>query len=92
MNKLSIAILAATCLSLLGCDSFPESSFELASESRLPKWFTSPPGLSRPEVTVTMDYYVKSTGRTARFTLLHAGTKRRLAQIDGIEGGSNRLS
>ena len=67
MNKLFI--LAAICLSLLGCSFFPESSFELARESRLPKWFTLPSGLSRSNVTVTLDYYI-DPNRAATFTLL----------------------
>ena len=39
----------------LGC---PEANFDLAPDSRLPKWFKLPPGLSRADVTVTMDYYI----------------------------------
>lgn len=39
---------------LTGC---LESSFELAAESRLPKWLDVPDGLSRSELKVTMDYY-----------------------------------
>lgn len=78
MHKLFIAICAAACLSLLGCEYFPESSFELARESRLPKWFTLPPGLSRTDVTVTMDYYLKHT----TFKLLDA-KKQKLAEVNG---------
>ena len=31
----------------IGCESFPESMFELASESRLPKWIALPAGMTR---------------------------------------------
>jgi hypothetical protein len=41
----------------IGCEWFPESTFELASESRLPKWITLPPGLTRADVSITMSYY-----------------------------------
>lgn len=86
MHRLFITILAAACLSLLGCDSLPESSFELARESRLPKWFTLPSGLSRSDVTVTMSYYVKASGRIATFTLLDA-KKQKLAEVNGTQKG-----
>ena len=52
-----------------GCDYFPESSFQLANESRLPKWITLPSGLTRADVSITMNYYVKPWGRTAQFIL-----------------------
>jgi len=42
---------------LKGCEYFPESTFELASESRLPKWVTLPPGLTQANVSLTMNYY-----------------------------------
>ncbi|HEY7292785.1 MAG TPA: hypothetical protein VH583_23305 [Vicinamibacterales bacterium] len=34
-----------------------ESNFELAGESRLPRWFAIPVGLSRQDVTVSLRYY-----------------------------------
>jgi hypothetical protein len=54
---------------MVGCEWFPESSFELASESRLPKWITLPPGLTRADVSITMSYYVMPWGRSSRFIL-----------------------
>lgn len=90
-HRLSILILTVACLSLLGCDLFPESTFELASESRLPKWFALPKGLSRSDVTVTMSYYVRPSGRTATFTLLNA-KKQKLAEVKGIQAGLEPLT
>jgi hypothetical protein len=55
--------------SAIGCEWFPEATFELASESRLPKWITMPPGLIRADVATTMSYYVKPWGRSATFIL-----------------------
>jgi len=81
MNKLSIAILAALSLSLLGCNVFPESSFDLAPESRLPKWFTLPPGLSRRDVTVRMNYYLKGP---AEFILKDLKRNEKLAEVNGV--------
>jgi hypothetical protein len=50
-------------------DWIPESTFELANESRLPKWITLPPGLTRADVSITMSYYILPWGRNARFIL-----------------------
>ena len=55
--------------SAIGCEWFPESTFELASESRLPKWITLPPGLTRADVSITMSYYVMPWGRSSTFIL-----------------------
>ena len=63
-----ISVLIAVCL--CGCRFFPESMFQLAPESRLPRWFTVPKGLSRGDVTVTMYCYVGPLGRSSTFWLL----------------------
>src|SRR6202035_3022273 len=55
--------------SAIGCAWFPESTFDLASESRLPKWITLPPGLTRADVSITMSYYAMPWGRSATFTV-----------------------
>ena len=45
-------------VAIKGCyEFFPESTFELASESRLPKWITLPPGLTRDNVSLTLSFY-----------------------------------
>lgn len=76
----------AMSMLLAGCSFFPEASFELARESRLPKWFVLPPGLSRTDVTVTMDYYSKASGRTATFILLDEKMQK-IAEADGTLQG-----
>ena len=54
---LGIAVFSAfSGLVIKGCEYFPESSFQLADDSRLPKWITVPPGLTRSDVSVTMNY------------------------------------
>ena len=55
--------------SAIGCEWFPESTFELASQSRLPKWTTLPQGLTRADIRITMSYYTKPWGSSATFTL-----------------------
>jgi hypothetical protein len=52
-----------------GCEYFPESTFRLANESRLPKWVTLPAGLTRPDVSLTVSYYTTLWGGDAEFTL-----------------------
>jgi hypothetical protein len=74
------------------CEWFPESTFQLASESRLPKWITLPAGLTRADVSITMSYYVKPWGRTSTFIL--KDTKGQvLTKVYGKErgGGPNQL-
>jgi hypothetical protein len=45
---------------------FVESELELSPESRLPKWFSLPDGVSRGDVTLTLKSY---TDGTRKFTL-----------------------
>src|SRR5580692_793735 len=66
----SIALTIAS--SQIGCEWFPESTFELASESRLPKWIVLPPGLTRADVSITMSYYNKPWGWDTTFILKDA--------------------
>jgi hypothetical protein len=70
-RNLTIGILAIAALALVtkGCEYFPESSFELANESRLPKWITLPPGLTRADVSLTMNYYSAPWGYDTQFIL-----------------------
>jgi hypothetical protein len=72
--------------SAIGCAWFPESTFELASESRLPKWITLPPGLTRADVSITMSYYVMPWGRRSTF-ILQNKKGQTLEKVDGKEKG-----
>jgi hypothetical protein len=65
----AVTILAST---LIGCQYFPESTFQLASESRLPKWITLPPDFTRADVSITMSYYSMPWGGSAEFILQNA--------------------
>lgn len=78
---------AVSVSAIVGCEYFPESAFELASESRLPRWFTPPSGQTRADVSVTMSYYVKPWGRTATFILRDA-KGRMLTKVTGKQKGS----
>jgi hypothetical protein len=76
--------------SAIGCAWFPESTFELASESRLPKWITLPPGLTRADVSITMSYYVMPWGRSSTF-ILQNKEGQTLKKVDGKEKGLEPL-
>ena len=81
-----IPAIALLFLFISGCGFFPEASFSLAPDSRLPKWFSPPPQTSRSQLTVKMDYYVKPWGRTATFKLIGANNQV-LAKVTGSEAG-----
>ena len=75
---------------VIGYAWFPESTFELASESRLPKWITLPPGLTRADVSITMSYYIMPWGSSATFTV--QDTKgQTLKKVDGKVKGLEPL-
>ena len=65
-----------------------ESSFELASESRLPKWFAVPDGTSRNQLRVTMDYY---TDGDAVFKLYDKNRFFKLREVKGITRESHPI-
>lgn len=89
--KYSALVVAALIgLLVVGCGVFPESSFSLASESRLPKWFDLPPGQTRESVAITMDYFVNSSGRTTAFAMRDSSGKV-IAKATGTLKGPNPL-
>jgi hypothetical protein len=49
--------------------SCAESFYDLDQDSRMPKWFSTPSGLTRADVTVSMAYYVLPGKKTATFKL-----------------------
>jgi hypothetical protein len=75
---------------IVGCEYFPESTFELASESRLPKWITLPSGLTRTDVSITMSYYIKPWGSSALF-ILQDTRKKTLTKVNGKVKGTAPL-
>ena len=76
---LFITLLGAACYPLRGC---AESEFSLATESRLPRWFSLPAGVSRLDVDVVMTYYIGASGHTARFVMRHRDGQE-LATVEG---------
>jgi len=53
--SLLFVLLLAACNPVRGC---PEANFDLVQDSRLPRWFSLPPGYARADVTVKINYYV----------------------------------
>jgi len=84
-NLISGALLAILCFTSIGCEYFPESTFNLASDSRLPKWISIPSGLKRNSISVTMSYYGDPSGRRAIFRVTDANGHL-LQQIKGVVG------
>jgi len=81
---LTVAIFVSS-LAITGC---AESTFTLASESRLPKSMTLPPGIPRKDVSVTLEFSTPLRGPNAKFILKDRKGKK-LAEIKGkTEGGS----
>ena len=83
-------LIVALCVSLCAITGCMESSFNLATESRLPKWITLPPGLSRTDASVTLDYYALPLVPDAKFTLRDMKGKK-LATFNGKEKNHNVL-
>lgn len=71
---------------LTGCK---ESSFELAPESRLPKWFDVPEGLTRDDLRVRMDYY---TDGNAIFNLYQKDRNLSLKTVKGFTRGDQPIA
>jgi hypothetical protein len=76
------SLIVALCISSCAITGCLESTFNLASESRLPRWITIPPGLTRTDVSVTLSYYTTPIGSDAKFMLKDRKGKK-LAAIKG---------
>lgn len=50
-------LLGAVCISACAMSGCIESTFDLATESRMPLGIAVPPGLSRDDVTLTLDFH-----------------------------------
>ena len=82
IDNFTLFFITVIFLGTIGCGWFPESTFALAGESRLPKWISLPPGLTRSDVSLTMNYYVKPWGSSATF-ILRDRKGQVLTKVDG---------
>lgn len=55
----------------------------MASESRLPKWEALPPGLTRADVSVTLNYYTPLPGANDAKFILKVREGKKLAEVKG---------
>jgi hypothetical protein len=65
-----VLVLVAACSPTRGCI---ESDFDLAPESRIPRWFVVRDGAKRSDFSVHMYYWMGPVGRTATITLRSGG-------------------
>lgn len=61
-----MVILSLSFLPAIGC---LESTFNLADDSRLPKWVTLPRGITRADLSITLNYYTALGSDDAKVTL-----------------------
>jgi hypothetical protein len=78
------SLIAAVCISVCAMSGCIESTFNLASESRLPQGIAIPPGLTRADVSVTLDYIGISQ---AKFTMRDKHGKK-LTTVNGKTKGN----
>ena len=81
---LRLAFVITIVTGMSGC---MESSFVLAPESRLPRWFEVPEGMTRSELRVTMDYYINPDGQEAVFKLYVKDSFFRVNKVTGVPRG-----
>jgi len=66
----------------------PESNFKLSPDSRLPKWFTVPPGYNKKDLTVEFYFYVPPPPIKSNFKAILLGPSPEYRTLDrkiGIE-------
>jgi hypothetical protein len=78
-----LGLIVAVCISVFGMSGCVESYFRIASESRLPRGLEIPPGLTRADVSATVDYY---TSDKAKFILRDKNGREIGMVIGHIEG------
>src|SRR4051794_13634206 len=81
-SKLRCLLLAV--IFLAGCGAFPSSNYELAPESRLPRWVRLREGLSSADVRVAIWFYAPplDSGNTV-VDFVDRRNGRRLARVTG---------
>jgi hypothetical protein len=77
VRLLPLILIVAACSPLRGC---VESQFTLASDSRLPLWFASPPVVDRANASVELTYW---TNGDAVFALKHRNGWLTVREVSG---------
>ena len=76
-------LIVAICLSCFAISGCVDSVNYLASDSRLPKWFTLPPGLTRADVTVIRASMDPTQRGVDIKVALYKGKYKKLAEVSG---------
>ena len=79
-----LGLIVAVCITACGMSGCVESNFRIASESRLPRGLAIPPGLTRADVSATVDYY---TLGQAKF-ILRDKNGREIGRVTGHTEGN----
>jgi hypothetical protein len=89
LKREKVALIIALLFTLVSCDLFPESMFQLAPESRLPRWYVLPKEVERKEVFLEMRYYAVPREPKLEFILSRNG--KRISAMKGtvIAQGKN---
>ena len=72
--------LFTSCNPVRGC---AESDFDLMADSRLPKWFAVPAGLSRNDLTVKLSYYTPPVTTDDAVLTLFDRVGHRIGEVSG---------
>lgn len=83
-RTLLLATLGILLFASAGCGIFPDATFKLADDSRLPKWISLPSGLQRANSSVTMSYYNPPWGGRAEVILQDEKSHTIAKQIGSI--------
>ncbi|OPY76595.1 MAG: hypothetical protein A4E63_00041 [Syntrophorhabdus sp. PtaU1.Bin050] len=70
-----------TAIVFCNCDpryGFIEAEFQLADESRLPKWFAMPPGYTRTDFSMTITTYSSPSGIVAKMAIRNSKPPKRI--------------
>jgi hypothetical protein len=86
MHKGKLALFAATLLSSLAINGCIESQFTLAHSSVLPKSITLPPGLTRKDVSVEVQFLTPLKGPNAKLIVSDRRGKK-LFEVRGMWQG-----
>jgi hypothetical protein len=90
IKKRWVTLTIALLFILAACDLFPESMFQLAPESRLPRWYVFPKGVERKDVSLEMRYYIVPKPKV--MFILERVNGRRISKIESISLGPSMNS
>ena len=88
----NLLFFVAICISSCAISGCFDSVWYLAGDSRLPKWFTLPPGLTRKDVSVALEFYVPLIrGDASAKCVLRDKKWKKLAEVT-VKGHGNIIA